>query len=67
MCPEVWYNWGKEEIDETARYEEDNNTGEGASAAGRVKWAKQMTKKEAGEFDDLNYIYRMCSDWKPEN
>lgn len=48
-------------------YAEYNSTGEGAAAAGRVKWAKQLTKKEAAQYDDLNYIYRMCSDWKPEN
>ena len=58
---------GKEENEKTARYAEYNSTGEGAAAAGRVKWAKQLTKKEAAQYDDLNYIYRMCSDWKPEN
>ena len=65
--PEGWHNWGKEENEKTARYAEYNSTGEGAAAAGRVKWAKQLTKKEAAQYDDLNYIYRMCSDWKPEN
>lgn len=64
--PEGWHNWGKEENEKTARYAEYNSTGEGAAAAGRVKWAKQLTKKEAAQYDDLNYIYRMCSDWKPE-
>ena len=65
--PEGWHNWGKEENEKTARYAEYNSTGEGAAPAGRVKWAKQLTKKEAAQYDDLNYIYRMCSDWKPEN
>ena len=65
--PEGWHNWGKEENEKTARYAEYNSTGEGAAAAGRVKWAKQLTKKEAAQYDDLNYVYRMCSDWKPEN
>ena len=65
--PEGWHNWGKEENEKTARYAEYNSTGEGAAVAGRVKWAKQLTKKEAAQYDDLNYIYRMCSDWKPEN
>ena len=65
--PEGWHNWGKEENEKTARYAEYDSTGEGAAAAGRVKWAKQLTKKEAAQYDDLNYIYRMCSDWKPKN
>ena len=30
-----------------------------------LKWAKQLTKKEAAQYDDLSYIYKMCSDWKP--
>ena len=65
--PEGWHNWGKTENERTARYAEYGSKGDGASVAGRVKWAKQLTKKEAAQYDDLNYIYRMCSDWKPVN
>lgn len=65
--PEGWHNWGKAENERTARYAEYGSKGDGASVAGRVKWAKQLTKKEAVQYDDLNYIYRMCSDWKPVN
>ena len=63
--PEGWHNWGNVENEKTARYAEYGSTGEGAPAADRVKWAKQLTKKEAAQYDDLSYIYKMCSDWKP--
>lgn len=63
--PEGWHNWGNVENEKTARYAEYGSTGEGAPATDRVKWAKQLTKKEAALYDDLSYIYKMCSDWKP--
>ena len=63
--PEGWHNWGNVENEKTARYAEYGSTGEGAPATDRVKWAKQLTKKEAAQYDDLSYIYKMCSDWKP--
>ena len=63
--PEGWHNWGNIENEKTARYAEYGSTGEGAPVADRVKWAKQLTKKEAARYDDLSYIYKMCSDWKP--
>ena len=63
--PEGWHNWGNVENEKTARYAEYGSTGEGASAAGRVEWAKQLTKKEVAPYSELSYIYGMCSDWKP--
>lgn len=42
-----WHNWGKQSNEETARYMEYKNTGEGANASERVAWSKQLTKKEA--------------------
>ena len=63
--PEGWHNWGNVENEKTARYAEYGSTGEGAPVADRVKWAKQLTKKEAARYDDLRYIYKMCSDWNP--
>ena len=44
-----WHNWGKQSNEETARYMEYKNTGEGANASERVAWSKQLTKKEAEE------------------
>ena len=40
-----WHNWGKQSNEETARYMEYKNTGEGANASERVAWSKQLTKK----------------------
>lgn len=44
--PEGWHNWDKESNEKTARYGEYGNTGPGAGTEGRVRWAKQLTKKE---------------------
>ena len=45
--PEGWHNWGKKDNEQTARYLEYNNTGDGADKTNRVVWSKQLTKKEA--------------------
>ena len=63
--PEGWHNWGKAENEQTARYAEYGSKGEGASAAKRVEWAKQLTKKEAARYDDTEFIYGMSSNWNP--
>lgn len=47
IVPAGWHNWGKQSNEETARYMEYKNTGEGANASERVAWSKQLTKKEA--------------------
>jgi unsaturated rhamnogalacturonyl hydrolase len=47
ILPAGWDNWGTIENEKTARYAEYGNTGKGASTEARVKWAKQLTKKEA--------------------
>jgi pectinesterase len=47
IIPAGWHNWSKVENEKTARYAEYNNTGEGAKSTARVKWSKQLTKKEA--------------------
>ena len=59
-----WHNWGKQSNEETARYMEDKNTGEGANASERVAWSKQLTKKEA-EAVTVDAIFRTQSDWNP--
>lgn len=60
----VWHNWGKQSNEETARYMEYKNTGEGANASERVAWSKQLTKKEA-EAVTVDAIFRTQSDWNP--
>ncbi len=42
-----WHNWGNPQNEQTARYFEYNNTGDGASTEGRVPWARQLTSREA--------------------
>lgn len=59
-----WHNWGKQSNEETARYMEYKNTGEGANASERVAWSKQLTKKEA-EVVTVDAIFRTQSDWNP--
>ena len=46
IVPAGWHNWGKQSNEETARYMEYKNTGEGANVSERVAWSKQLTKKE---------------------
>ena len=58
------HNWGKQAIEETARYMEYKNTGEGANASERVAWSKQLTKKEA-EAVTVDAIFRTQSNWNP--
>lgn len=59
-----WHNWGKQSNEETARYMEYKNTGEGTNASERVAWSKQLTKKEA-ETVTVDAIFRTQSDWNP--
>lgn len=59
-----WHNWSKQSNEETARYMEYKNTGEGANASERVAWSKQLTKKEA-EAVTVDAIFRTQSNWNP--
>lgn len=65
ICPAGWNNWRNPENEKTARYAEYGGTGEGADAASRVKWAKQLTKKEVAKYDDLSFVFKLCSNWIP--
>jgi pectinesterase len=51
-----WHNWGKQSNEETARYMEYKNTGEGANASERVAWRRRRPLS-AGTW---NLLYR-CS------
>ena len=62
--PEGWHNWGNSENEKTARYAEFGSTGEGADCAGRVKWAKQLTGREAAKYGNPAYLFERCSEWK---
>lgn len=64
IVPAGWHNWGKQSNEETARYMEYKNTGEGANVSERVAWSKQLTKKEA-EAVTVDAIFGTQSDWNP--
>lgn len=42
ILPVGWNNWGKKENEETVFYAEYRNTGEGAAAASRASFGKQL-------------------------
>ena len=64
IVPAGWHNWDKQSNEETARYMEYKNTGEGANVSERVAWSKQLTKKEA-EAVTVDAIFRTQSNWNP--
>lgn len=64
IVPAGWHNWGKQSNEETARYMEYKNTGEGADVSERVAWSKQLTKKEA-EAVTVDAIFGTQSNWNP--
>ena len=61
---EGWDNWRNPENEKTARYAEFGNTGEGAATTARVKWAKQLSSKEAAKYTPEN-LFKECSEWYP--
>ena len=58
--PEGWHNWNNAKNEETARYAEYSNKGEGASTKNRVKWSKQLSKKEAAKVTLLDVFGEDC-------
>jgi pectinesterase len=54
--PEGWHNWGREENEQTARFEEFGNTGPGADTSRRVAWAKQLSEEEAARYTVENVL-----------
>lgn len=64
IVPAGWHNWGKQTNEETARYLEYKNTGEGARVSERVSWSKQLTAKEV-EALTVDAIFCMQRCWNP--
>ena len=58
--PEGWHNWNNAKNEETAHYAEYGNKGEGASTKNRVKWSKQLSKKEAAKVTLLDAFGEDC-------
>lgn len=62
--PEGWHNW-EQHREQTARYLEYNNRGEGANPQKRVAWSRQLTKKEASAITP-EVIFSYHSTWLPK-
>ena len=61
--PEGWHHWQKER-EQTARYMEYNNHGQGAAVSRRVRWSRQLSKKEAERITPQE-VFRIQSSWTP--
>ena len=62
--PEGWHHWQKER-EQTARYLEYNNHGEGANISKRATWSRQLTKKEASKIT-LEAVFAINDIWDIE-
>ena len=61
--PEGWHHWQKER-EQTARYLEFENTGDGADTSKRAPWTRQLTKKEARQITIEN-VFQRADNWQP--
>ena len=61
--PEGWHHWQKER-EQTARYLEYENSGEGADISKRAPWSRQLTKKEAKEIT-FEKVFLRNDEWHP--
>ena len=64
--PEGWHNWDQPQREKTARYAEYGSKGPGANPDKRVKWAHQLTAKQAKEYT-VNHMLAGADNWKPED
>ncbi len=64
IVPEGWDNWGKPSNEETARYGEYGSTGPGASPGTRVKWSRQLKRREAKAITPAR-IFEKNDGWYP--
>lgn len=61
--PQGWHHWQKER-EQTARYIEFENTGEGAAADKRVGWSRQLSQKEARQVTKER-VFSVNDQWNP--
>lgn len=62
--PEGWHHWQKER-QQTARYMEYGNSGEGAATDRRAPWTRRLTKKEAAKIT-IEEVFSINDKWTPE-
>lgn len=65
ILPQGWQNWGNKDNEQTARYQEYNNSGEGAKMKERAPWSRQLTKKEAAAVT-IEEVFKTDNSWIPE-
>lgn len=61
--PEGWHNWEKHR-EQTARYLEFENNGQGSDTTQRVAWSRQLTKKEAKTIT-REQVFARGDGWNP--
>lgn len=62
--PEGWHHW-KKERQQTARYMEYGNSGEGAATDRRAPWTRRLTKKEAAKIT-MEEVFAIDDKWTPQ-
>jgi pectinesterase len=65
ILKEGWENWRNVENEKTVLYAEYKSYGDGAAIDGRLKWSRQLTKKELKQYT-LTNILSGVDGWKPE-
>ena len=61
--PEGWHHW-EQHREQTARYLEFENSGDGADTSKRAPWTRQLTKKEAMAITPQS-VFSTTSEWNP--
>ncbi len=64
IVPAGWHNWNDSANEQTARYAEYGNTGEGADTSARVSWVKSLSAAEA-EAVTPERVFHFERDWNP--
>jgi pectinesterase len=64
ILKEGWENWRNPENEKTVLYAEYKSYGEGATIEGRVKWSRQLTKKDLKQYTLVN-ILAGPDNWRP--
>lgn len=54
--PAGWNNWGRESNEETAKYVEYNNFGDGSANAQRARWSRQLSGEQSELYSKKNVL-----------
>jgi pectinesterase len=65
ILKEGWENWRNPENEKTVLYAEHKSYGDGATIEGRVKWSRQLTRKELRQYT-LSNILSGQDNWHPQ-